>query len=330
MRSGIHPPQRRRLALVIALVVAIVLLLRFWPAFTLLDGLELQTLDWRFTQRGPRPPHPDIVIVTVDQSSIAEIGRWPWPRRIFADVIRTVSGAGASAIVFDIFFADPDDSAGGAASDAELIDATREAGIVYHAAFGRAAQQQGDDGSDTPDSALASQSWEAADVIAPGGLNAAASLFGVREVTAPLPGLIDAACGVGFVNVVDSGDGVYRHTFAVLEHEDRLYPSLSVAAAAGLLGAEPEDVIVAPGEHVELNDQRRIPLDRMGRTLVNFAGGAETYPFIPVREVLTMGERAPELARERFKDTIVLVAVTAPGLYDLRASPFDAVYYGVE
>lgn len=330
MRSGIHPPQRRRLALVIALVVAIVLLLRFWPAFTLLDGLELQTLDWRFTQRGPRPPHPDIVIVTVDQSSIAEIGRWPWPRRIFADVIRTVSGAGASAIVFDIFFADPDDSAGGAASDAELIDATREAGIVYHAAFGRAAQQQGGEGSDTPDSALASQSWEAADVMAPGGLNAAASLFGVGEVTAPLPGLIDAARGVGFVNVVDSGDGVYRHTFAVLEHEDRLYPSLSVAAAAGLLGAEPEDVIVAPGEHVELNDQRRIPLDRMGRTLVNFAGGAETYPFIPVREVLTMGERAPELARERFKDRIVLVAVTAPGLYDLRASPFDAVYYGVE
>ena len=64
--------------------------------------------------------------------------------------------------------------------------------------------------------------------------------------------------------------------------------------------------------------------------LVDFAGGAETYPYVPVRDVLRMDEGDVEDAREQFEDKVVFVAVTAPGLYDLRASPFDSVYYGVE
>ena len=325
--AATHISQRRRLALIIAAITAVVLVLRFWPAFTLLDSLELKTLDWRFVHRGPQPPDPRIVIVSVDEASILKVGRWPWPRRVFADVIRTLKDAGASAIVFDIFFADPDEGPGGAASDADLVQATREAGMVYHAAFGSGRA----DGAGGDVSYLAQKAWDDATVVPPGGLNAAADIFEVGQITPPMPGLVHAAAGLGFVNVVDSGDGVFRHVFPLVRDEEhRLYPALSLSAAAGILDIAPEEVVVRPGEDVQLGRDRSIPIDRMGRMLVNFAGRAGTYSYVPIGDVLAMGDRPSEIARERFEDRIVLIAVTAPGLYDLRASPFDTVYYGVE
>ncbi|MEA3400377.1 MAG: adenylate/guanylate cyclase domain-containing protein [Armatimonadota bacterium] len=321
---------RRRLAWLIAAVVVVALMLRFSPALTVLDRLELRTIDWRFLRRGPRAADPRIVILEVDEESLREVDRWPWPRSRFAEVIRRLDRAGARAIAFDIFFAEPEAGEGSVVSDAqrgsdgELVEATREGGMVYHAAFGHAL---GQDTSGGPVRALARQSWSSARVVEGSGLNAAAELFEVGEVTSPLPGLIEAAAGVGFVNVVDSGDGVYRHILPVVRRDEMLFPSLPVAVAASMLQVRPEQVVIRPGDAVDLGGRRRIPIDSMGRMLVDFAGGSGTFPYVSATELLRSD---PAAARERFEDRIVLVAVTAPGLYDLRASPFDSVYNGVE
>ncbi len=318
---------RRRLLWLAPAIVVLVLAIRFWPQLTHLDRLELRTIDWRFTHRGPREPDPRLAIVEVDEGSVVELGRWPWPRRRFAQVIRTLQDIGVKAIIFDIFFAEPDLSEGGAASDQELIDATAEAGMVYHAAFGHTST-----GSVRPagDFGPAGRSWSQARVAHSGGLNAVARLFELGEVTAPLPGLAKAAADVGFVNVADSGDGVYRHTFPVVRRGDELYPSLSVAAAAGILDVPPARVTIYPGRAIDLGGRRRIPIDRSGRMLIDFAGGAGTYPYISVRDLLALADKQPDVARERLEGKIVFVAVSAPGLYDLRACPFDTVYNGVE
>lgn len=325
--SSAERVMRARLAWIIAGIAVVVLVLRFWPEMTVLDRMELRTVDWRFTQCGPREPHPRIVIVDVDEASIAQIGRWPWPRERFAEVIRTLADAGAAAIVFDIFFADPDTGPGGERSDLELVRATREAGNVFHAAFGHAPRP---DSTGDASVALEARSWSGSRVLEGRGLSAIADIFELGEVTSPLPGLVEAAAGVGFVNVVDSGDGVYRHTFPVVRHGGQIYPSLSLAAAAGVLDIDPAQVVVRPGREVDLAGRRRVPMDRLGRTLIDFAGGAETYPYLPVHELLAMAADDPEIARWQFDGRIVLVAVSAPGLYDLRASPFSTVYNGVE
>ncbi|MGC9317637.1 MAG: CHASE2 domain-containing protein [Armatimonadota bacterium] len=328
--SGSEVALRRRLAWLMAVVVAAVLVLRFSPALTVLDHLELRTIDWRFLHRGPRAPDPRIVILQVDEQSIREVDRWPWRRSRFAEVIRRLHEAGARAIAFDIFFAEAEAGGGVSsqasqrASDRELVRATRQAGMVYHAAFGHAL---GEEPTGRTAEALADQSWSSARVVESSGLDAAAELFEVGEVTSPLPDLIDAAAGVGFVNVVDSGDGVYRHVLPVVRRNGMLFPSLPVAVAASVLEVRPEQVVVRPGAAVDLGGRRRIPIDSMGRMLVDFAGGTGTFPYVSAAELLG-GE--PAEARARFEDRIVLVAVTAPGLYDLRASPFDSVYNGVE
>jgi diguanylate cyclase (GGDEF)-like protein/PAS domain S-box-containing protein len=55
-----------------------------------------------------RPAPADIVIVAVDEQSLQSVGAWPWPRRLHADLVQRLSGAGAKVIGFDVVFAEAD------------------------------------------------------------------------------------------------------------------------------------------------------------------------------------------------------------------------------
>lgn len=70
--------------------------------------LELKGLDLLFVLRGPVPSPDSIVIVAIDEPSMAEIGRqWPWPRSLHARLIQQLNKAGARVIGFDILFSEP-------------------------------------------------------------------------------------------------------------------------------------------------------------------------------------------------------------------------------
>jgi adenylate cyclase len=88
----------------------VVLLVTNLPFLFLLD---LKGLDLLFLIRGPLPPPPEIVIVAIDEPSLAEISKqWPWPRSIHALLIEQLQKAGARVIGFDILFTErshPDD-----------------------------------------------------------------------------------------------------------------------------------------------------------------------------------------------------------------------------
>lgn len=77
---------------------------------------------------GGRPASPDIVIVAVDDESVARIGRWPWRRAVHATLVEKLREAGADAIAFGILFGEAD--AADAAGDRALADAIRRHGRV--------------------------------------------------------------------------------------------------------------------------------------------------------------------------------------------------------
>ena len=70
--------------------------------------LELKSYDLKIRSRGDRPITGQVVIVAVDEKSLQEKGRWPWPRTYMADLVDRISGAGAAVIGFDIFFPERD------------------------------------------------------------------------------------------------------------------------------------------------------------------------------------------------------------------------------
>src|SRR4029077_5192219 len=64
-------------------------------------------------------------IISIDEKSLTELGRWPWPRSRLADLITKLTDLGAAAIALDIVFAEPQPD-----DDAKLAQAIRDSGKV--------------------------------------------------------------------------------------------------------------------------------------------------------------------------------------------------------
>src|SRR5581483_1780557 len=88
----------------IAVAVALVRLARPTP----LELLDLKALDLRHVVRGALADSGAVVVAAIDEASLAELGRWPWPRHRLATLVDRLSAAGARAIGFDVIFDQPE------------------------------------------------------------------------------------------------------------------------------------------------------------------------------------------------------------------------------
>lgn len=77
-----------------------------------LHRLELLASDLRFRVRGALLPGPEVVIASIDEKSLQDLGRWPWPYTVQADLVRRLTAYGAAAIGYDVVFSESDTSAG--------------------------------------------------------------------------------------------------------------------------------------------------------------------------------------------------------------------------
>jgi len=184
----------------IAAFVAVLLYL-----FLGLSGLEDRLgIDLRLQIRGPRPPHPDIVIVAVDEPSIAALGRWPWDRVVHARLIEKLVRAGAKVIAFDILFTESD-QCGRSWSDDSLGRAAAASGRVVF-----------------------------------GGLYHYDELGAPKAPLMPIPS-IRRTNRVGLVNIFPETDGVTRKIPVLADTPEGPLPSLSFAAYSLFRGLSTED-----------------------------------------------------------------------------------------
>lgn len=336
-----------------------VALLYLWTSqFPLLRSLEARALDLRFHLRGVKSPTPKIVLVVIDDRSIAELGRWPWSRRRLAEMVQRLQQAGAKVIAFDLLFTEAEANVerqamqrwrqAVEASDLTLPGLTPEA----LAQFLSQLEQTVD-----PDQALALALHEAGNValafaIVPGPASPAfqleqpspplaisraayqvlhnlgsepphLTLIG-RAIMAPVAAVAAEAMTVGHVNVAFDADGTPRYEYPVVAYAGEYYPSLAVQVTRAFLRLAPEQVRVVFGEGIQLG-QIRIPTDESMRLLVNYLGPRGTFPTYAFVDVLQ--GRVPN---STFADAIVLVGAVASGLADTFVTPFEAALPGVE
>ncbi|HEY3397483.1 MAG TPA: adenylate/guanylate cyclase domain-containing protein [Armatimonadota bacterium] len=310
-RPRAQGPRPRHLLIIALAAATLVGVVYVAPGQNALDRLEYRTVDWRFAQRPAPAPDPRIVIAGVGDASLQRLGRWPWPRSRWADLIRRLRAGGAQVIIFDILFPDRDPSGG----DAEFAQAVREAGNVYLATAAG-------DAPAGPDAAAGKQTpTPSFDLRAGSGPGHLGSWKAMLE---PIPELAQAAAGVGCANVIPAGDGVYRYAYPVAEVGETPYPSLALRTVLGRESSG-EVAAIVPGAGVYRRGELLAPLDPNGRLVINYRGPAKTYHLVEVADLLA-GPAIPETVRGK----IVLVAATAQGLHDLRPSPFGAVFDGVE
>lgn len=144
-----------------------------------------------------------------------------------------------------------------------------------------------------------------------------------QTATVPIPELLEASRTIANVTAEPDEDKIFRRTMPGAIINDMPIANLPFA-----LLAEVAPEAVATGRFAELRDAS-------GKLLVRFFGPAGTYDTYSIHAVinswLQLEEgKAPAISLDEFKDSIVLIGATAPGLLDLRSVPVGGAYSGVE
>lgn len=312
-----------------------------------LEGLERQAYDIRVRASAPNTLDDRIVIADIDESSLAELGRWPWGRDVLARLVDTLTGHYQVEVVgFDVIFAEPDSDSGLRVLN-ELAQGplrhdrafqqafrTRQPALDHDGQFARSLKDKPvvlgmvfSQNPGTPRNAAPSPFV----TLPPDAAEALPGLIRPESFTANLDQLSQSAPITGFFDnpSIDS-DGIFRRVPLLQLYQDKLYPSLALASAHMALGNPPVQLVTGKSagyeeiEGVALGD-RVIPTDREGNILVPWIGGAGSFPYMPIADIL-----AKRIPVEDLKGRIVLVGTSAPGLLDLRSTPIAKAYPGVE
>jgi adenylate cyclase len=323
-----------------------------------LQRLDAILYDARLRATMPRTMDDRVVIVDIDEKSLAEAGRWPWSRNRLAALVDELFDRQKVAILgFDVVFAEPDDSSGlkrlRQMAEDELRDSTAfqqhleriQSQLDYDAVFARSMENR----------PVALGYYFTSDRegrktgVLPTPVMTRESLRGrpIRFTSwngygSNIEKLAKAAPMAGYFNSMTDSDGVVRSIPLVAEHGGNYYESLSLAMFRMLVGRPavepgfPRDQLVGRGysglESIVLRQGSRqlaIPVDDKVATLVPFRGpggpNGGSFRYISASDVLL--KRLPPAS---LKDKIVLVGTTAPGLLDLRVTPVGETYPGVE
>src|SRR5262249_27117723 len=100
--------------------------LRDAPAVSVIEG---QTLSWRFQLRGKIAPPANVVILAVDDRTVAKLGRWPIPHQELATAVRKLADSGAAVIGLDLLLLDREPPSNGfqlSPGDRALFEALRD------------------------------------------------------------------------------------------------------------------------------------------------------------------------------------------------------------
>lgn len=289
----------------------------------LLESFELKAYDGLCRLPLVRLAAPeDVVIVAVDQGSLDAARQadvtWPWPRQMYAPIVEFATRAGARAIAFDILYTEP--SSYGVEDDRLLAEAMRGSGRVILPLFLT--------GETRPPAAGEAGILAVTSLPVAGDAVCRSSRTG--SILAPIEVLVPAARGFGNVRISPDRDGIYRRIPVAFCYRTHWLPSLGLAAWRYGTG---DGAVAREQAGIRLGG-RRIPLDRNGKFLLTYYDPAHEFPrysaFNVISSALALQEgQTPVYDPAVFKDKIVFVGFTAPGLFDLKATPVSSIYPGV-
>ncbi|MDO8413516.1 MAG: serine/threonine-protein kinase, partial [Gallionellaceae bacterium] len=305
-----------------------------------------------------RTPSDKIAVIAIDDQSIANLGRWPWPREIQAQMLDILSAGHAKVVGNTVLFFEPQTDLGldyinriTAWLDASTLKNSREAAHqveleqlhallldaqehlnndqklstslaqannVLLAMYFEPGEPQGKPDADLPDYITKNKLTNIKD---PAGLGAAGNLpLLAAAVQVPIPVLGNQAVAIGHVNAYPEVDGGIRSESLVVQYFDDLYPSLSLLLAAKSLNLDIQDIQVNLGQGVKVGNLN-IATDPNLRIYTHFYDNHEGKPAFQVDsfyDVLT-----GNIPAEKYRDKIVLIGATAAGVGALQVTPIS-------
>ena len=320
------------------------------PFVTRLDSI---IYDTRLNLTMPRGLDRSVVILDIDEKSLGEIGHWPGNRALMGELVaKLFVRYGVEVLGFDVVWAERDTSSGIDTLDAlaqkdfrqvagfQEIYKTLRPGLDNDGLFAKAirgrpvvlgyyfnSEERAVRVNALPEPAL------------PAGGFAGRNLRFPRWVgyTGNLSAYLRSAAAAGHINPLIDDDGVTRRVPMLLEFDGAYYEALSLAVVRtyialrdngrfpGVVPGYPEGARGdAPPEWLKAGPIR-IPVDESAAVLIPYRGTKHSFPYIPLADVVK-----DRIDRDALRGKIVLVGASAHGLQDLRSTPVDSVFPGVE
>ncbi len=316
----------------------------------IVDRIDDIIYDLRLSATVPNTVDPRIVILNIDEKSLANEGRWPWHRdklSYLTDILFEYYKV--KLLAFTMVFSEKDETLEYSVVEkllSRVIDNEKIRQGAVQNLYSLASNDKlfADSIQDHPVVLGYFTSHIKADsnpgmlpppVVSTEQLPFAKHLFTAKNYGGNLDELQSAAGSGGFFNnpFVDA-DGSYRRLPLLIKYQNSIYEALPLAILRNLLHIPEIGFEVGEGYGADDGDTRlealrldlfRVPVDETGSILIPYRGKQRSFPYISVSDVLN-----GTVTTERLMDKIVIVGTTAAGLVDLHPTPVQNRYPGVE
>jgi len=329
-------------------IAAVTALKQYYPrAF---EWAELKASDLRLYRGALHKPTGKVVIATIDDKSIAELGRFPWPRSVEARLVSALHDYNAAVVGFDVAFSERDP---GDAEQQGLVRRLEKVGIGESVArtavggsndlaFAHAIQQQGSTylgyffqshmfheatGVElTSFRTKLAEPWPVAYNMTLKGPGARQQTYIARGYLPPIQLLNRAARGTAFVDLDEDSDGTARSDPAVIRFDGRYCVPLFLAMADAYLGW-PQMILRFDADGVSAVEigTRKIPVNERGDMMVHLRGEPGTMPRVSIADIVNHQVPVAAIANKA-----VVIGLTAHAVGDRIDTPVGGDFPGVE
>lgn len=344
---------RLRDKLIPIVVGSVIVICCLWLRITTLPAphkivsrLDKLVYDLQFSLIPAQPAEKDnpVVIIDVDEKSLAQYGNWPWHRSMVAKLTTALQNYGVAVIAFDVVFPvsetniakklledlpadDKKKNADGVKMIENMVPFYEQEkpfieavgakdtilGVIFH------------NHGDSEEGSLGES-----DVMIDADVLSRSIIPEMTGYTGNSRALQESAKYAGFVTTIPDNDGIIRSSPLLIQHKGKVYASLGLEAAKIFMV---EDLIHAQftsdGQYNYVSNvmlgKRRIATDKFGRVNIPYRGKGGSFPYISAADVIS-GKANGDI----LKDKIAFVGTSALGMGDLRATPVQSVYPGVE
>jgi CHASE2 domain-containing sensor protein/tRNA A-37 threonylcarbamoyl transferase component Bud32 len=299
-----------------------------FQSFSIFESLGRVIYSIQMRLDTPRNPGANVVaIVNIDDKSIKQLGPWPWPRKLIAEMIPILKNNGAKLIALDFLFREKERNLGlqeirelqkalqersetslkdpallerlsdienRLDSDQLLIKAVKESGIIYLPVLGSFGKYDSDlvlpEDSSIRKNALKTK--------AP-----FTEILPVNHLTAPFQELAENSRGLGHINLPPNKISQGQTHLLFIDYRSNIIPSLPFRVALDFANKKAEETII-PGKGIKIKDTL-IPASN-GELLIKFKGTGRSFPYYSFVDILNV-KKVPAV----FDGKIVLIGYTA-------------------
>ena len=293
------------------------------------DSFDNRLRDFLFQMRGEIPNGNNVIIIDIDEKSLKSLGQWPWSRNKIATILEKLTQAQVGIIGFDVVFPEYDKSSPHRVLKELDMDNTNVPN--YDQIFAQTV-------ANTP--TILGYQFELEDkehlndvvpnipavFIERNKSTSANYLIKAHGTILNIPIVQNNAYSSGFFNNIPDDSGIIRSVPLIISYNDIIYPSLSLELLR--VATQTRKVLINYDEQGVTSislDGINIPTDRHGRLLINFRGKEGNFPYISALDIFN-GTFNPK----DIEGKIAIIGTSAAGILDLRATPFESVYPGVE